>query len=143
MIQPNLRVISEERKGCPQVIPNLRSFPFWDRQEFSWIEKFESFLPDIQREFYELREKSIQSHLQVEEEQNKSLKCGFQRYSSPKSDFVSESNEPKDVHEKINPNILYDNATDKGSWNVCYFHLNGIAFEENVKNCPKTMEAIK
>jgi aspartyl/asparaginyl beta-hydroxylase (cupin superfamily) len=154
LIQPSLRISQPERKGCPQILPNLRSFPFWDSKEFPWIEKFQSFLPEIQKEFFQLKNITIQQHHapatpseQITSTQGSQLKCGFQRYSSPKTDFLQEKEE-KEIHETIiltaNDDLnYYDNATNKGSWNVCYFNLNGITFEENIKNCPKTMEAIR
>ncbi len=160
------------RKGCAQIIPNLTSRPFWSTDDFPWILQFQSYHHIILEEFYQLKEKIIQekekvlgnaySSLVTENEvrqpmetskpsQNdfkqmntnettKKLKLGFQQYSSPRgsslgdNDYSSHSSDVSNHH---------NNATDRGRWNVCYFYLNGINFEENIQNCPRTIEAIK
>lgn len=157
------------RKGCAQIIPNLTSQPFWSTDNFPWIVQFQSYHQVILEEFYQLKEKIIQekekvlgdvgSSLVTENEvrqpmqtsntsQNdfkqmnineatKKLKLGFQQYSSPRGTGLGDNDSSSDVSNHHN------NATDRGSWNVCYFYLNGINFEENIQNCPRTIEAIK
>ncbi len=81
-----------------------------------------------------MRHLVIQSHRNadrddVEIEERRPFRLGFQRYHSAKSDVVSSG--------------ATDNATDKGNWNVCYFYLTGLEFEENIKNCPTTAAFIR
>jgi hypothetical protein len=116
------------------LIPNLRSFPFWNTSEFPWIIELEAKYEAIKNEFLHMRHLVIQSHRNadrddVEIEERRPFRLGFQRYHSAKSDVVSSG--------------ATDNATDKGNWNVCYFYLTGLEFEENIKNCPTTAAFIR
>jgi hypothetical protein len=132
----------DEKKGCPQLIPGLRSFPFWPTEAFPWIRSLEYALLDICEEFHYLKNVTIQkndsNHITGEKEEKLPMRSGFQRYLSPKTETVMD----KDDHSE-GSHSTFDNATDTGSWNVCYFHLNGINFDQNISHCPKTMKAIQ
>jgi hypothetical protein len=146
LLQPNSHQISREnrneKKGCPQLIPGLRSFPFWSTEEFPWIISLEGILLDIIEEFHNLKNVTIQKNdnniVPVEKEVKVPLRSGFQRYLSPKADTLLSKEDHPDSTQST-----FHNATDAGSWNVCYFHLNGINFEQNISHCPKTMKAIQ
>jgi aspartate beta-hydroxylase len=43
------------QKGCPDIIPNLRAFPFWNREEFPWLSKIEENFETIKREVIGLK----------------------------------------------------------------------------------------
>lgn len=126
------------RKGCPQVIPQLRASPFWPIDEFPWVKELEGHILEIQEEFFNLRKIMIQELREGKRERNalleensleSHLKSGFQKYKSSSSSASSSQTS--------------SNSTDKGCWNVCYFYLNGLVFEENIAHCPKTIQAIK
>lgn len=68
LIQPRPRIDDPliDRKGCPQLIPGLRSQPFWEASQFPWA-------VELENHFHEIREEFLQLHDNL---------AGFQRYRS-------------------------------------------------------------
>lgn len=117
------------RKGCPQIIPGLRSFNFWNASHFPWIAELESKINEIKQEFLNLRElQQIQTPKDstVNEDSTEGILSqrsgGFQPYRAPSSEV------------KI---------VEKGKWNVCYLLLHGMDFSQNAAKCPITMDLIR
>jgi aspartate beta-hydroxylase len=107
---------------CPQLVPGLTAQPFWDTSTLQWVVQLEASYDDIKREFIALREMP-----------NQKLQSGFQHYRSPKQQLTKDSTETAHPGEE---------ATDRGQWNVCYFHLHGMDFSDNLARCPLTATAI-
>lgn len=57
-----------EQKGCPQLIPGLRTNPYWNSSEFPWIDEVQQQFHNIRGEFLNMRNHSNN---------------GFQHYRSP------------------------------------------------------------
>jgi aspartate beta-hydroxylase len=117
-----------DRKGCPQIIPGLRSSNFWDCSEFPWVAKLESKLKDLQQEFLKLRDSQniqVPQDPSINEDSTEALpnrkNGGFQRYLAPNSEVQ---------------------IVDKGKWNVCYLLLHGMDFDQNATSCPVALEVI-
>ncbi len=115
-----------DRKGCPQIIPGLRAYNFWNPSIFPWVNELECKVKEIQEEFLSLRNSQ---HIQVPKDDtinDDSTEAvnggGFQRYRAPLSDV------------KI---------VEHGKWNVCYLLLHGMDFSQNAKKCPVTIHAIQ
>ena len=102
------------QRGCPEIIPHLRAYPWWDRSEFPWISELEALYPVIREELLALRSAG-----------------GFQPYRGPSYAVGIPS-----------PDIGTQ-SHDAGDWNVFYLFLHGLSFEENCAKCPRTVEAIK
>jgi aspartate beta-hydroxylase len=77
LLQPRPRIHEPliDRKGCPQVIPDLRAQPFWDTSLFPWVTQLESHIDEIRDEVLQL---------------NKSL-LGFQKYRSADQSETTDS----------------------------------------------------
>ena len=115
----NLRKESLHR--CPQLIPGLRDYPFWETSTLPWVAHLEAAYHDIKMEFLSLKDQTVSS--------------GFQHYRSPKESVTSTTD--------IDNQHLGESATDRGQWNVCYFYLHGMDFSENLQRCPRTKAAIE
>jgi aspartate beta-hydroxylase len=110
---------------CPQLVPGLRGSPFWDTTALPWIAQLEASFGDIKREFLALKGMP-----------DRKVASGFQHYRSPKQNCrAGDHSGPQD-------SLLGESATDRGHWNVCYFHLHGIDFSDNLQRCPLTAAAI-
>ena len=148
---------------CPQIIPGLRAHPFWDTKQFPWIAQLEASYEDIKKEFIALRQSahgpSNESGSSTTDERlGKGVTgggSGFQHYRSPKTrntktttksnDNASHGNNDTTDNSPSAPTVateLGESATDRGSWNVCYFHLHGMDFADNLARCPLTAAAI-
>jgi len=108
-------VQDELQKGCPEIIPGLRAYPWWDTKEFEWISKLEENYEVIRDELLSLRNQK-----------------GFQPYRGPS--WISNI-KAKDGVGSV--------STDSGDWNVFYLFLHDMKFDENCKKCPKTVEIIE
>lgn len=64
--KPRIVVPGHDRRGCPQIIPDLRAKPFWTSDDIPFIQLLENNFILIQQEFLALR----------------ASKYSFQRYSS-------------------------------------------------------------
>jgi len=115
---------------CPQLIPGLRGQPFWDASQLPWIAQLEASYEDIKREFLALKEGGL-----LPSPGTKS--SGFQHYRSPKAATEQATTERSSAVPELG-----ESATDRGQWNVCYFHLHGMDFSENLQRCPVTAAAI-
>lgn len=135
---------------CPQIVPGLRAYPFWDSAQFPWIQELESSYEDIKKEFLALRNLGFSNDGKISlaaDNNSNGNRSGFQHYRSPIHDRGStDSRETIDVRTKAlkpkkdNLGML---ATDSGDWNVCYFYLHGVDFTENLERCPHTAKAIR
>ena len=101
--------------GCPDLVPGLSLKGWWEREEFSWISKLESYAPIIREELVALREQK-----------------GFQPYRSPA--YASKN---------LSPDQIGSLGNDAGQWNVFYLFLHDIQFEENCEKVPRTIEILK
>jgi aspartate beta-hydroxylase len=110
---------------CPQLVPGLHGSPFWDTAALPWIAQLEASFDDIKREFLALKEMP-----------NRKVASGFQHYRSPKHNGSAAD------HSATEEAQLGESATDRGHWNVCYFHLHGVDFGDNLERCPLTAAAI-
>lgn len=45
--------------GCPNIIPGLRTQPFWDPSEFPWVKELEESYTLILEEFRGMKEKGM------------------------------------------------------------------------------------
>lgn len=54
--KPRMEVAGLDRRGCPQIIPDLRSKPFWTSSDIPSIQLLESNFVSIRQEFLALRE---------------------------------------------------------------------------------------
>ena len=72
------RDITDWQCGCPNRINGLRSAPFWDKSEFSWISILENSVDDIKNEFFKVRQ--IAENNQI-----------FQHYTTPTAAGVNEN----------------------------------------------------
>lgn len=138
--------------GCPNFIPCLRGFPFWRRS----LEFYDKQLPGAA----DIRNQSFVSIIEILEENFRIIKeeffnlrnwhdntensgTGFQHYRSPMQhpqQSIDNKNDPR-LHDcDIVPSSV---ATDKGDWNVFYFYLHGLNFEDNLRKCPKTAEILR
>mmetsp|Transcript_16257 Transcript_16257/g.24491 ORF Transcript_16257/g.24491 Transcript_16257/m.24491 type:complete len:369 (-) Transcript_16257:108-1214(-) len=113
----SLRTCHPLQAGCPDIIPGLRSIPFWKTSDFDWVQRLENAYPDILQEFLDMKNKGNL----------------FQPYRAPVS---GRANKTFDAHGEL--------ATDKGDWNVCYLYLHGMNdfFEKNRECCPITSQII-
>ena len=48
----------EKQRGCPDLVPGLRSQPFWDTSEFPWVKELEANYEVIKEELLSLRSQS-------------------------------------------------------------------------------------
>lgn len=108
---------SSLQRGCPDLIPGLRSKPFWDATDFPWVRDLEAQASSIRGELLQLR---------------RSEKSGFQPYRSPAG--------PKNPRAGDGVGGL---GTDTGEWNVFYIFLHGMDFAENQERAPVTAAAIE
>lgn len=100
--------------GCPDIVPGLRASPWWDTQEFPWIQQVEACYEDIRQELIALH-----------------YKGGFQPYRGPS---WTPGVDAPDIGRQ---------SHDSGDWNVFYLFLHGMVYDDNVAKCPKTVEMIK
>lgn len=105
----------DRQKGCPDLVPGLRSQPFWDTKEFPWVAELEANYETIRDELLALRGEE-----------------GFQPYRAP-----SWTNTLK-ADDKVG-----NHGNDKGNWNVFYLFLHNMRFTENCSRCPKTVKIIE
>ena len=128
--------ISVYQAGCPNIIPGLSGRPIWLRDPsssipdslLSLVQILEDNFITIKEEFLNLRKFHKNSNFGGDT-QNVS---GFQHYRSPKS-----------LEEEISSKEVASHATDRGDWNVFYFYLHGLNFDDNISKCPKTAEIIR
>ena len=137
--------------GCPNIIPYLRGSHFWWRN----LEFYEKSIGDV-----ETPKQSFLSVIQILEENFNAIKeeflnlrnchnttassgTGFQHYRShiqqtPR--LIDDKNDLQPQESRIAPSTI---ATDKGDWNVFYFFLHGLNFEDNLRKCPRTAEILR
>ena len=96
----------------------------------SVVELLEKAYPVIKEEFMKLSE-VYKQHDVMNSSSTKSISCGFQHYRSPTQ---TSSNCPTEIAAS---------ATDKGDWNVFYFFLHGLNFDENLHRCPQTAAILR
>eukprot|EP01038_Epipyxis_sp_PR26KG_P012526 gene12526-16801_t len=123
-LQIDNRIKYTSQCGCPNIIPGLRAKPFWNRNDFTWVEKLEESFELIKQEFLNLKSYNSNSGL---------TSSGFQHYRSP---IILNENDN-------NSDYLGRKATDTGDWNVCYLYLHGLDFNDNLQRCPLTASIIK
>mmetsp|Transcript_17810 Transcript_17810/g.25677 ORF Transcript_17810/g.25677 Transcript_17810/m.25677 type:complete len:400 (-) Transcript_17810:609-1808(-) len=142
---------NSKQRGCPSIIPGLTAQPFWrvdgscstsasseetirvqNAQNYilSVVKLLEESYPVIKEEFMNLRE--VYKHQDTATSSTpKSISSGFQHYRSPL----------QTISDPIEKGFLPDSAssaTDKGDWNVFYFFLHGLNFDDNLQRCPRT-----
>lgn len=102
----------------PEILHGLRASPFWNADEIPWAAYMQDAFETIRTEFMAAK---------------KSTRINpFQPYRSPKSPGSTKQSD-----------LLGEFATDTGDWNVCYLHLHGIDFDDNLEIFPNTSQAIK
>ena len=89
--------------GCPDLVPGITIKGWWEREEFTWVEKLEKQFDIIKEELLNLRSD-----------------LGFQPYRGPS---WSGKITPEDKIGSI--------SNEGGDWNVFYLFLHNIKFEEN------------
>ncbi len=47
--------LAQGQAGCPEIIPGLRAYPWWDMVNFQWATAIEAKFDDIKRELLALR----------------------------------------------------------------------------------------
>ena len=112
--------MSPWQKGCPGLIPGLRSLPFWEApalraESLPWVAKLEGSFEAIRAELLALRGKNA-----------------FRPYRAPSS---ANATAAQDGIGSI--------SHDAGEWNVYYLFLHNMDFAENRAHCPETCAAIE
>ena len=107
--------VSDWQRGCPELIPSLRSSAVWDVGLFPWVPVIEAAFPAIREELLALRGQ-----------------IGFQPYRAPS--WASDNLASDGVGSK---------STDAGNWNVFYLSLHNMDFAENRRRCPQTLAAVQ
>eukprot|EP00941_MAST-03F_sp_MAST-3F-sp1_P002392 g2392.t1 len=119
---------SKWQLGCPQRIPHLRNFPFWEGrllyETFPWVKDLEKAFPVIKKELLALKNSCTETP------------SGFQPYRSPT------------WSSQVKPDVKDDArigapAHDAGEWNVFYLHLHNVDFSSNRQRCPETVRLIE
>jgi hypothetical protein len=61
--------------GCPNILPGLRTQPFWETSEFPWVKALEAASQTIREEFQEMKDKGrfFQVTSLIYDEESKSL----------------------------------------------------------------------
>jgi hypothetical protein len=115
------------QSGCPNVIRDLSSRPFWDTVEFPWVKYLEEASPSITVELMGLR--GLHS---------------FQPYRAPVVGSAPlSSSQPLKCTDTVASDSLGALATTSGEWNVCYLHLHDIDVGDTLMRCPVTAAAIE
>ena len=100
----------EKQRGCPDLVPGLRSQAFWDTSEFPWVQELEANYEVIKEELLSLRSKT-----------------GFQPYRAPSwTNDLKVSMDDAKADDKVG-----NHGNDKGNWNVFYLFLHDMKFEDN------------
>ena len=108
------------QKGCPGLIPGLRSMPFWETPEvraewLPWCSALEDSFEAIKAELLTLRGQNA-----------------FRPYRAPSSRTATAAEDG-----------VGSVSHDAGEWNVFYIFLHNMDFEENRVRCPVTCAAIE
>ena len=112
--------MSPWQRGCPGLIPGLRSMPFWETPEvraesLPWVEGLESSFEVIKAELLSLRGQNA-----------------FRPYRAPTSKSATAAEDG-----------IGSVSHDAGEWNVYYLFLHNMDFEGNQERCPVTCDAIE
>lgn len=126
--------IRRGREGCGQVIPHLRSLPFWDH-----MEEFQPLIGSIREHFSAIRKELIElRHLDIQH-------CD--PIAAEKDGEVRRLSECKTSANPVTSFQSYrspgNNVVEKGEWNVCYLSLHGMDFSRNSSRCPVTMSVVE
>jgi len=108
------------QRGCPEIIPSLRARPFWDITEVPGLSVLQDSYAMIKSEFLAHRTASKENQM------------SFQPYRSPTVET-----------QPAGSDAIGALATDRGHWNVCYLHLHGIDFDDNIRKCRGTAGVIE
>jgi aspartate beta-hydroxylase len=119
--KPKSSTIPPFQKGCPDIIPGLRAFPWWSADLLPWLHDLEASYETVRNELFSLRK----GH------HGKSPIEGFQPYRAPS---WASGTKADDGVGKV--------GTDSGAWHVFYLYLHNIKFEENLEKCPVTTELL-
>jgi hypothetical protein len=126
---------SKWQRGCPEIIPGLRSVPVWrEGTEDSFMSRI----------LQSLRE----SYLAIKEELL-SLRGtgGFQEYLSPRWDSVASANGDSSSSSgstsgssaASGADLLHGvRGTSAGLWSIYYLYLHNSSYESNLARCPLT-----
>jgi len=109
---------SEWQRGCPSLVPSLRSSPFWEGESLDrlpWVRALEEAAPVIRAELLALRGAGA-----------------FQPYRAPMTAAVAQ--QAADGIGSV--------SHDSGDWSVMYLFLHNLDFSANRDKCPETCKAI-
>ena len=107
--------MSDWQKGCPSLIPGLRSHCFWATEDLPWIGELEAQFPAIKAELLALRGQNA-----------------FKPYRAPVSKSTPAAADG-----------VGSVSHDSGDWNVYYLYLHNMDFNENRARCPETCRALE
>eukprot|EP00904_Undaria_pinnatifida_P007064 jgi/Undpi1/3488/HiC_scaffold_16.g06860.m1 len=107
---------SQWQRGCPEIIPGLRSKAFWSREELPWVADFEKGFDNVRKELVALRGRG-----------------GFQPYRAPRGRPSGRSASDDGIerqHLKAASDGIGSHCHEGGDWNVFYLFLHNIEFEK-------------
>jgi aspartate beta-hydroxylase len=116
--------VHEFQKYCPELVPGLRSKPFWapeDSEHLAWVRELEKAVPEMRRELLHLRDSGA---------------IGFQAYRAPAWSDGMPAHE--DSTGEGGDGRVASKGSDRGDWNVYYLSLHTFDCAENRSRCPVT-----